>query len=153
MSQLVRHLAVPSGFLMVLRQGDDVLAHLAELMRLEDIPSASFSGFGFVESARFGFFDFARGEYDPGEFQDLEITGFTGTCAWMDAEPSIHAHASGADPHFGLFSGHVLELIVGRGSFEITIAIHPNRLQRALETAIGDKVLQLDPDRIAMTDE
>jgi hypothetical protein len=37
----------------------------------------------------------------------------------------------------------VLDLIVGRGSFEITIIEHPHRLERAMEPALGAKVLQL----------
>ena len=41
-------------------------------------------------------------------------------------------------------AGHVLGLAVGRGSFVITITVHPYGLQRALEPAIGAKVLQLD---------
>jgi predicted DNA-binding protein with PD1-like motif len=144
MSERERHIAIPSGFLMVLRQGDDVFARIGELMRAEDIPSASFTGFGFAGRARFGFFDFNRGDYDSREFEELEITGLTGTCAWMGAEPSIHAHASGGDSNFDVVGGHVLGLSVGRGSFEITITVHPHRLQRALEPTIGAKVLQLD---------
>lgn len=143
MSERVRHLIVPTGFLMVLRQGDDVLGRIPELMHAEVVPSASLSGFGFAGRARFGFFDFDRGDYVPRDFEDLEITGLTGTWAWMDGEPSIHAHASAADRSFDVVGGHVLGLVVGRGSFEITITVHPCRLQRAPEPSIGAKVLQL----------
>ncbi|MBD8736252.1 PPC domain-containing DNA-binding protein [Sphingomonas sp. CFBP 13706] len=128
---------------MVLRQGDDVLARLETLMREEGIPSASISGFGFVASARFGFFDFERGDYDPRKFEDLEIVGFSGTLAWMDGRPSIHAHASGGDREFRVVGGHVLALTVGRGSFEITVTVHADRLQRRIDPSIGAKVLLL----------
>jgi len=131
---------------MILRQGDDVLARLEELMFAEDMPSASVTGFGFAGQARFGFFDFDRGDYDPRDFEDLEITGLTGTLAWMDGEPSIHVHASDGDRDFSVVGGHLLGLTVGRGSFEITITVHPHRLQRAFEPAIGAKILQLDQD-------
>lgn len=137
------YIATPSGFLMVLRQGDDVLGRLTALMLAEEIPSGSMTGFGFVASARFGFFDFDRGDYAPREFVDLEITGLVGTLAWADGKPAIHAHASGADQDFRLVGGHVLGLIVGRGSFEITIAAHPQRLERVVEPDIGARVLQL----------
>jgi len=40
----------------------------------------------------------------------------------------------------------VLGLTVGRGSFEITIIVHPHSLQREVEPAIGAKVLQLGHD-------
>ena len=139
----VRHIRTPSGFLMVLRQGDDVFVQLGALMQAENVHSASVMGFGFVAKARFGFFDFERGDYKPSDYADLEVTGFTGTLAWMNGRPAIHAHASGADRSFKLVGGHVLDLIVGRGSFEITIIEHLHRLERATEPVLGAKVLQL----------
>ena len=139
----VRHIRTPSGFLRVLQQGDDVLALLGALMQTENVHSASVMGFGFVAKARFGFFDFERRDYKPRDYTDLEVTGFTGTLAWMNGKPAIHAHASGADRSFKLVGGQVLDLIVGRGSFEITIIEHPHRLERAMEPALGAKVLQL----------
>lgn len=143
MNEHVRHVAIPSGFLMVLRQGDDVFARLEALMLHEGIPSASISGFGFVSHVRFGYFDFERGDYEPQDFGDLEITGLSGSLAWTDGSPSIHAHASGADDKFNVVGGHVLEMVVGRGSFEIAIMVNPRRLERIREPSIGAKVLQL----------
>jgi uncharacterized protein len=143
MPQPSRYIAVRNGFLMVLRQGDDVFARLEALMRDEQIASASIWGFGFVGTARFGFFDFARGDYDPKEFADLEITGLTGTLAWKDAKPAIHAHATGAGRDFQAVGGHVLALVVGRGSFELTVNVYDQRLERRFDEGIGANVLQL----------
>jgi predicted DNA-binding protein with PD1-like motif len=128
---------------MVLRQGDDVFARLEALMRDEKIASASIRGFGFVRTARFGYFDFARGDYDPQEFTDLEITGLTGTLAWKDAKPAIHAYATGAGRDFTAVGGHVLDLVVGRGSFEMTVNVYDRQLERRFEEDIGANVLQL----------
>jgi uncharacterized protein len=139
-----RYIATPTGFLMVLRQHDDVLARLRELMHEEEVPSASIAGFGFVATATFGFFDFDRGDYDPRTFTDLEITGLTGTLAWKDGQPAIHAHASGGDRAFRVVGGHVLALVVGRGSFEVTVTVHPHRLDRRRDPDIGADVLQLE---------
>jgi uncharacterized protein len=143
MTQPRRHIAVADGFLMVLRQGDDVFASLEALMRDERIASASIRGFGFARTARFGFFDFARGDYDPREFNDLEITGLTGTLAWKDGKPAVHAHATGAGRDFTAVGGHVLGLVVGRGSFEMTVSVYDQRLERRFEDDIGATVLQL----------
>jgi predicted DNA-binding protein with PD1-like motif len=143
MVEHTRQLATPTGFTMVLRQGDDVFARLSALMVAEDIPSATIIGFGFAAEARFGFFDFERGDYAPRDYEELEITGLTGSLAWTGDEPAIHAHASGGDRGFGLVGGHVLALRVGRGSFEITVIVHPQRLQRTFDAVIGAKVLQL----------
>jgi predicted DNA-binding protein with PD1-like motif len=48
MSEPKRYIATPAGFLMVLRQGDDVFGRLEALMREEAISAAVISGFGFV---------------------------------------------------------------------------------------------------------
>jgi len=144
MTDAKRHIPTPTGFLMVLRQGEDVLARLEALMREEAIPSASIAGFGFAKHARFGFFDFERGDFVPGDFSELEITGLMGTLAWKDGSPSVHAHAAGGDRRFGIVGGHVLALVVGRGSFEITVTVHDRRLERARDAALGADVLQLD---------
>ena len=39
--------------------------------------------------------------------------------------------------------GHLLGLIVGTGSCEITVMLHPQRLERFVDPAIGANVLAL----------
>jgi predicted DNA-binding protein with PD1-like motif len=143
MSEPTRYIPTPTGFLMVLRQGDDVFARLEALMRGEMIPSASISGLGFAGSATFGFFDYEKKEYRPKTLKDLELTNLTGTLAWKDGEPSIHAHGTAGDDSFRTFGGHLLALEVGRGSLEIIVAVIPTRLERAVDPGIGANVLQL----------
>lgn len=143
MAEPTRFIPVPGGYLMVLRQGDDIFAHLESLMRDQSIPAASIRGFGFAGSIRFGFFDFSRGDYDPRDFTDMEVTGLTGTLAWKDGMPAIHAHATAASRDFQAFGGHLLGLTVGRGSFEMTVTVHDQRLERHFEEDIGANVLRL----------
>ncbi|MBS9478067.1 DNA-binding protein [Ancylobacter sp. VKM B-3255] len=128
---------------MVLRQGDDVLAHLEALMREADIPAASVRGFGFAGLIRFGFFDFERRDYEPRDFRDMEVTALLGTLAWKDGAPAIHAHATATGADFNAVGGHLLALTVGRGSFELTITTHDRRLERRFEEDIGANVLRL----------
>jgi len=136
MSEQKRVIPVPGGFLMVLRQGDDLFEHLNRLMSEADIPSASVRGFGFAGSIRFGFFDFGRRDYDPRDFTDMEVTGLTGTLAWKDGRTAV-----GRD--FQAVGGHLLALTVGRGSFELTITVHGQRLERHFEENIGANVPRL----------
>ncbi|MBB4840898.1 putative DNA-binding protein with PD1-like motif [Sphingomonas kyeonggiensis] len=143
MSEPKRVVPVPGGFLMVLRQGDDVFEHLESLMIEADIPAASIRGFGFAGSIRFGFFDFGRRDYDPRDFTDVEVTGLTGTLAWKDGKPAVHAHATAAGRDFQAVGGHLLGLAVGRGSIEMTITVHDQRLERHFEEDIGANVLRL----------
>lgn len=143
MAELTRYVPVPGGFLMVLRRGDDVFARLEAFMREADIPSASISGFGFAGSIRFGFFDFERREYEPRDFGDLEVTALMGTLAWKDGKPAVHAHATAAGADFRAFGGHLLGLVVGRGSIELTILVHDRRFERRFDDDIGANVLRL----------
>ena len=138
-----RYVPTPTGYLMVLRQGDDAFARLSCLMREEAISSATILGFGFAGSVTFGFFDFETGNFRPRTMKNLELTNLTGSLAWKDGEPSIHAHATGSDSNFRAFGGHLLALTVGRGSLELNVTLLPMRLERNLDSGIGANVLQL----------
>jgi predicted DNA-binding protein with PD1-like motif len=138
-----RYIPTPTGYLMVLTQGDDVLGELALLAHAEDLPSASFTGIGFARKAVFGFFDFDRKVYQPKTFENVEIASLAGTIAWKDGKPSVHAHAVAADATFGAVGGHLLALDVGTGSMEVTVMRHDRKLLRATDASIGANILQL----------
>jgi predicted DNA-binding protein with PD1-like motif len=138
-----KYIATPTGFLMVLTEGDDLFTQLTALADAEQLPSASFVGFGFAGKVTFGFFDFSKRDYKPGEFLDREMTGMTGTLAWKDGKPSIHAHGVGGGPDFAAVGGHLLGLVVGRGSLEVTVTVHDVKLERTEETSIGANILRL----------
>ena len=137
-----KYIRTPTGFLMVLRRGDDVLDYLRQLARQEHIPSASLSGMGFV-NATFGFWDAQQKKFQPREFKSVEAANLTGTIAWEGGEPSIHAHAVVAGPDFEAHGGHVLAMQVDTGSFEITVTVHDRQLQRAKDSTLDAKVLVL----------
>jgi predicted DNA-binding protein with PD1-like motif len=138
-----RFTKTPTGYLMVLLQGDNLFVQLEALMESEQIPSASFSAFGFARLATFGFFDFAKKQYDPRLFENVEMASITGSLAWQDGKPSIHAHGVGCDHTFAAVGGHLLALEVGTGSLEITITAHAQKLERKLDTKIGANVLDV----------
>jgi predicted DNA-binding protein with PD1-like motif len=127
---------------MVLRQGDQVLQQLEMLAIREQIPSASFSGFGFVD-ARFGYFNSKTREYEPKDIRNVEMANMTGTIAWQDGKPSIHAHAVVADKKFKAFGGHLLQATVGTGTVEISITVYVQKLERKKDETLGANILQL----------
>jgi predicted DNA-binding protein with PD1-like motif len=139
-----RFIKTPTGYLMVLRRGDDVLASLEKLAETEDIPSASLAGIGFLSEVTFGFYDFAKKEFAPKTFHDVEMAGMIGSIAWKDRKPSVHAHATVAGRDFLAVGGHVLAAKVGTGSVEIAVTTHDRRLQRKVDPDVGADVLQLD---------
>jgi len=137
-----KYMRTPTGYLMVLRQGDDVLDQLRQLARRERIPSASLSGMGFVH-ATFGFWDAQQKKFQPREFRSVEAASLTGTIAWENDAPSIHAHAVVTGRDFAAHGGHVLAMQVDTGSFEITVTVHEQRLHRAKDSTLDAKVLVL----------
>ncbi|WP_231426815.1 PPC domain-containing DNA-binding protein [Pedobacter sp. Leaf250] len=137
-----RYIKTATGFLMVLRQGDDVLAHLENFAVKESIPSASYSGMGFV-NAKFGFFNFKTKEYEPEEFKDVELASMSGSIAWQNGKASLHTHGTVTGKDFKAYGGHLLAATVGTGSVEITIIVHQQKLERIKEEPLGANVLNL----------
>jgi len=138
-----RYIKVPAGYLMVLRQGDDVFAHLQQLAEKEQIPSASFTGMGFV-NAKFGFFNQQTRQYEPREFNDVELASMTGSIAWKQQQPSLHIHGVVSGRDFAAHGGHMLSATVGTGSLEIMIVVHDKRLERVVVQPLGANVLSLE---------
>jgi len=131
---------VPTGYLMVLRQGDNILKEIEALAVSENIPSATFTGMGFV-NITFGFFDFKTKKYDPKEFKDMELASLTGSIAWQDGKTSIHAHGTVTGKDFMAYGGHILSGIVSTGSVEIMVIVHDKKLERVLEQPLGANIL------------
>ncbi|MFC3692346.1 PPC domain-containing DNA-binding protein [Chenggangzhangella methanolivorans] len=138
-----RYVKTPTGFLMVLRRGDDVFAEVTKLAEREKFGGASLTGIGFLETATFGFYDFEKKAFDPRTFSKVEMASLTGSIAWQSGKPSIHAHAAVSDATFATYGGHALALTVGTGSAEITVTVHSERLEREVDPEIGANVLQL----------
>ena len=136
-----KYARVPSGYLMVLTQGDSIFNELESFAERENIPSANFTAMGFVNVV-FGFFDFERKTYLPGEFNDVELVSMLGSIAWKDGKPSVHSHGVVADRDFQAKGGHILAGAVSSGSMEIMIIVQDKKFKREFQEALGADVLQ-----------
>jgi predicted DNA-binding protein with PD1-like motif len=137
-----RYTKVSAGYLMVLRQGDNLFDALEKFARDENLPSANFSGMGFVDIT-FGFFDFEKKEYKPKDFNKVELASMQGSIAWKEGKPSIHAHGVAGDQSFQTFGGHILKATVNTGSLEILIIPHDKPFERKHDDSIGADVLEI----------
>ncbi|WP_445432550.1 PPC domain-containing DNA-binding protein [Chryseobacterium indoltheticum] len=139
-----RYIKTPTGYLMVLRQGDDVISNIENLAKTENIPSASFTGIGFASEVTFGFYDFNAKKFNPKTFSKVEMGSLTGSIAWNEKGPSIHVHGVATDDQFNAFGGHILSLYVGTGSMEVYVTLNNQKLDRKIEQPLNANVLQLN---------
>ena len=137
-----RYIKTPTGYLMVLRMGDNAFAELTKLAKAESIPAASVTALGFAH-ATFGYWNADRKEFDAKTFSNVEMGSIAGSVAWKEGEPSIHLHGVAGDSNFNAYGGHLLDLEVGTGSMEITLIVHEKKLERAIDACIGANVLGL----------
>jgi uncharacterized protein len=135
-----RYIRTPTGYMMVLRMGDNVFEQLSKFAVAELIPAASLSAIGFGH-ATFGFWDASKKAFDSKTFRNVEMGSIVGSVAWKEGKPSIHAHGIAGDKNFNTYGGHLLDLEVGTGSMEITLLIHSKRLERGIDPCIGANVL------------
>jgi len=138
----VRYVKVPAGYLMVLRQGDSLLIELEKFVKQEKIPSANFTGMGFV-NMEFGFYNAKTKKFDPKEFKGVELASMNGTIATQKGKVSIHAHGVVTDKKFNAFGGHILSATVGTGSIEILVTVHDRPFERILDEELGANVLEI----------
>lgn len=138
-----RYSKTAKGFLMVLREGDNVIASIENLVKEQQIPSGNFSGIGFAGEVTFGFFDFSGKKFDPKTFNKVEMGSLTGSIAWSEGKPSLHIHGVATDDKFQAYGGHILALKVGTGSMEIYVTVNQDKLERKMEQPLGANVLQL----------
>lgn len=143
-SKKCRYTKTPNGYLMVFREGDNVLKGIENLAKEQQIPSASFTGIGFAQEVIFGFYDFNQKKFNPKTFHKVEMESLTGSIAWSAGQPSIHIHGIATNDNFDAFGGHILSLKVGTGSMEIYITTNREKLERKIEQPLNANVLQLN---------
>lgn len=138
-----KYIKVNGGYQMVLKQGDSLFKELRIMALKENIPSASFTGFGFV-NAEFGYFNAKKKEYKTEVFKKMELASLDGSIAWQNGTPSIHAHGVGGDENFRARAGHLMSLEVSTGSLEVMIRVNEKRLERRKDEVLGANVLDLE---------
>lgn len=138
-----KYTKVPTGYLMVLQQGDSIIPELERFAVKENIPSANLTAMGFV-NVTFGFFDFKTKQYTPKTFKEVEMAAMQGSIAWKEGKPSLHLHGVATDREFKAYGGHILEGTVSTGSLEIMIIVHDKRLERRRDEVLGADVLRVE---------
>ncbi len=89
-------------------RGEDLLLGLEETVKKLGISSGFVQVLGAVRSARLGYFDQEKMEYEYHEFdKPLEILHCMGNISLQDESPVIHAHIVLGDEESRAFGGHL----------------------------------------------
>lgn len=141
-TNLLRYTKVNNGYLMVLKQGDNLFEELQKFAATEGIPSATFTGIGFV-NIEFGYFNASKKQYTPKRYENIELAALIGSIAWQNGNPSLHAHGVGAGKDYKALAGHILSATVSTGSLEISIVVLDKKFERVKDEQIGANILEL----------
>jgi predicted DNA-binding protein with PD1-like motif len=125
-------------FILVLSEGEDLLASITQCAKDAKLNSATFSGLGQVHNPTLAYFTSNPNDKPtlttfPGYY---ELASFNGDITNNNKEYYSHAHAVLADKQFHGIAGHVNKAKVGL-TVEVAINPLPSPVQRAVDSKTG----------------
>jgi predicted DNA-binding protein with PD1-like motif len=134
---------IPSGYLVRLEKGEEVIESLSSLAEMEKIPGGFLYGLGAVKDVTLGYFDVANKKYVKKDFNDeYEVTSLVGDVYYLEGKPGVHAHVNLSGADFNLIGGHLFKgIITGTGEFFIHTTDHT--LERKSHPQSGLSLLDL----------
>lgn len=134
------------GLLLRIERGRSLLDEIITCCRERAIGSAWLTGLGAVSDVELGYYDLPAQSYLRTRLPGiLELVSLVGNVAWVDGAPIVHAHAALADRDCALRGGHLFAATV---AVTVELRLQPLTdapLGRALDPAIGLKLLALPP--------
>ncbi len=127
----------PDTTLIVLDQGEAVIATLSSYCAKEGIAAASLTGIGAVTNVECGYYNLDTREYVFTTYPLLyEVVSLSANVALKEGVPFVHMHAVFSDTTNHTFGGHVAEMIVGV-TLEIVLSRYPGSLTREYDKNTG----------------
>ena len=121
---------MPSGYIIVLDRGEEVLEELTRFATETGVRAAAFQGIGAVESVTLGYYDLSAQKYERGSWvEELEVASLLGNLAVVDGGPFPHVHGVFGRRDFSALAGHVFEAVVSV-AMEITALTSPEAFHR-----------------------
>lgn len=136
---------VESGFMLRLERGEKVVAALTAFCQERGINGGTFLAIGALQDSTIGYYDLKKREYFFRTVPEImEVASMQGNIALVDGVPFLHTHAvlSRTDEPLSTIGGHIKEAFVAV-TLEVYLTPFPVALSRALDEAIGLKLLQL----------
>jgi predicted DNA-binding protein with PD1-like motif len=134
---------IQNGYLVRLVKGEEVIKALASFVGKQNIPGGFVFGLGAFRDLSLGFYDSEKKEYVKKLIkEDLEFGNLTGSIAYVEGEPFVHAHVSAAGSDMKAFCGHLFSAIIS-GTGEFLIIPSETRVERKPDAETGLKLLDL----------
>lgn len=135
--------STPSGYLVVLDRGDEVIGSLTLFAEQQKIRSGLLSGIGAVEKTTLAYYDLDVKKYLPHEFPDrMELVAFTGNYAFLNGKPFVHCHAVISGRDYVAYGGHLMKATIS-ATGEIQVFVTPNEISRGPDVVTGLNLIQL----------
>jgi len=132
-----------TGYLVRLVKGEEVIKALSSFVDEQKILGGFVFGLGAFKEVTLGYFDSAKKEYIKKFFRDdLEFANLTGSIAYLEGKPFVHAHVTAAGPDLKAFCGHLLSATIS-ATGEFVIIPSESKIERKPDPEAGLVLLDL----------
>lgn len=134
---------IQNGYLVRLVKGEEVVKGLSAFVEEQNILGGFVFGLGAFKDLTLGFYDSAKKEYIKKLIKDdLEFSSLTGSIAYVEGKPFVHAHVSAAGSDMNAFCGHLFSATIS-GTGEFMIIPSESKIERKPDPETGLKLLDL----------
>jgi hypothetical protein len=131
---MVRSYSIKDVVMGRLREGDDLLESLINVVRDRGIGGGAIQLIGSLKRVRVGFFNRDIGSYEAVEDSGFfELVSGVGNISWRDGEPVVHVHIAAVSRGGRILLGHLLPGNIVDATVEFTIYVLDGRITRSFD--------------------
>jgi predicted DNA-binding protein with PD1-like motif len=134
---------IQNGYLVRLVKGEEMIRSLSSFVEEQKILGGFVFGLGAFKDLTLGYYDSAKKEYTKKLFKDdMEFGNLTGSIAYVEGKPFVHAHVSAAGSDMKALCGHLFSATIS-GTGEFMIIPSESKVERKPDPETGLKLLDL----------
>ncbi|MCK4385890.1 MAG: DNA-binding protein [candidate division Zixibacteria bacterium] len=132
-----------NGYLVRLEKGEEVIKTLSSFVEEQNILGGFVFGLGAFKDLTLGYYDSTKKEYIKKFIgDDLEFGNLTGSIAYVEGKPFVHAHVSAAGSDMKAFCGHLFSATIS-GTGEFMVIPSESKVERKPDPETGLTLLDL----------
>jgi predicted DNA-binding protein with PD1-like motif len=134
---------IQHGYLVRLVKGEEIIKTLSSFVDEQKILGGFVFGLGAFKDLTLGYFDSLKKEYIKKFIgDDLEFGNLTGSIAYLEGKPFVHAHVTAASPDLKAFCGHLFSATIS-ATGEFMIIPFESKIERKPDPETGLNLLDL----------